>query len=165
MELSLTDEVLLLRAQVDFLLERATDQPAMTQRPVDWTALDADAAAQHWQHLTSWVDWLREHYQLREAVPACWYAHPPLLEELSALQASWHGAYLDPDARAGDGSAWHDLLERTLQRLRGWDRTGCADGTHRPDLPNSDDTDHPHRDHHIHFDLQRRQPRPIGEQP
>ena len=137
----------------DYLLERLADPPALGQRPVDWTALDADQAAEQWDLLTAWVDWLRGRYQLRETVPVCWYAHPPMLEELSALRCSWIGSFHNPAAQPGDGSAWHDLLDRTLYRLRGWDRTGCADGTHRPDLPAADDTDHRHRDRHITADL------------
>lgn len=73
--------------------------------------------------------------------------------ELSALCSAWVGTYLDPQARVGDGSAWHDILDRTLHRIDAWHRTGCADGTHRPDMPLGDDTDHSHRERAIHADL------------
>ncbi|MCW2599457.1 MAG: hypothetical protein JWM02_1286 [Frankiales bacterium] len=163
MNLSLEDEIVLLRAQMDYLLERFADNPALGERPVNWAALDLNHAAERWSILTDWVDWLRDRYQLRETLPACWYAHPPQLEELSALRSSWVGAYLDPEAHAGDGSAWHDLLDRTLQRLREWDRTGCADGVHRPDVALPDDTDHSHRERTIHADLARRDQTVCGE--
>lgn len=157
MNLSVSDEIALLRAQVEYLLDRFADHPALGERAVNWTALDSSHAAKRWGQLLDWVDWLREHYQLRETLPACWYDHPPMLEELSALRSSWFGAYLDPQAHAADGSAWHDLLDRTLQRLREWDRTSCADGTHRPEVPTPDDTDHSHRERTVHADLAARE--------
>lgn len=153
MNLPLVDEVVLIRAQLDYVLERLADNPAMGERPVNWAALDAHHAAEQWGLLTDWTDWIRDRYQLHETIPACWYAHGPLVEELSALRSAWVGTYLDPEARAGDGSAWHDLLDRTLHRIKRWDRTGCADGTHRPDQPPPDDTDHSHRERAIHADL------------
>jgi hypothetical protein len=72
------------------------------------------------------------------------------------LRTAWVGAYLDPKARLDQPADWHDLLERTLDRIRAWDRSGCADGTHRPDQPLPDDTDHHHRERTIHADLAKR---------
>lgn len=153
MSLSLEDEILLLRAQVDYLLERLTDTPPLAEGPVAWGILDAPHAAEQWALLVEWTDWLRDRYQLHETIPACWYAHGALVEELSALRTAWVGAYLDPHAALGDPATWHDLLDRTRHRLRQWDRNGCADGTHRPDLELPDDTDHSHRERAIHADL------------
>lgn len=153
MNLSVADEILLLRAQVDYLLERLTDPPALTDRPVNWAALDADQARHQWSLLIEWTTWLRDRYQLHETIPACWYAHGALVEELSALRSAWIGAYLDPDAQPGDPASWHDQLDRTAYRLRQWDRNGCADGSHRADLDLPDDTDHPHRAAHLNADI------------
>lgn len=157
MNLSIEDEILLLRAQVDYLLERMTEAPALTERPVNWAALGAQQAAEQWGLLVDWTDWLRSRYQMHEAVPACWYAHGAIVEELSALRSAWIGAYLDPHAALGDPAAWHDLLDRARYRIRQWDRNGCADGTHRPDLELPDDTDHHHRERAIHADLAARE--------
>ncbi len=150
---SVADEVLVLSSQVEYLLERLADNPALGERPINWAALDGDRAADQWGVLTDWTDWLRDRHGLHERIPACWYAHPLILEELSALRSARVGTYLDPQARAGDGSAWHDLLDRTLHRIDAWHRTGCADGTHRPDMPLGDETDHSHRERAIHADL------------
>ena len=98
-------------------------------------------------------DWLRDRYQLHERLPACWYAHGPLIEELSALRSAWVGTFLDPQARLDEPLHWHEQLERFLERFRSWDRTGCADGTHRPEQPLQDDTDHSHRERAIFADL------------
>ncbi len=157
MNLSVQDEILLLRAQVDYLLERFADQPALTDRPVNWAALDVHAAAEQWDLLTDWTHWLRQRYQLQESIPACWYAHSPMVEELSALRTAWAGAYLAPDAQLGDPLGWHDALDRATYRIRQWDRNGCRDGTHRPDMKVPDDTDDAHRQRAIHADLARRE--------
>lgn len=63
------------------------------------------------------------------------YSHPAVLEELSALQVAWLGAYCDPAAAAADGVLWHDMLERVLLRIREHDVTSCASAAaHRADV-------------------------------
>jgi hypothetical protein len=66
-------------------------------------------------------------------------------------------AYLDPQARRDEPLHWHDALDRTLARLHDWDRRGCADGSHRPDCPPPDDTDHSHRERTVYADLTARE--------
>jgi hypothetical protein len=130
------EEVILLRQQVDLLLERFGEIDGLGAQPVHWLSLDANTAAEEWAKLTGWVDWFTRRYELAETLPACWYAHPPILEELSALHTAWRGAYCDPAARANDGVAFHDMAERVLGRIRDADRAGCANaGAHRDDLP------------------------------
>ena len=132
---SIEEDVLLLRTQLDELINTLADRDAMHFRPVEWDGLDQAQARDEWDRLIGFVDWLVDRYGVAETVPACWFRHTAMLEELSALHAAWLGAYLDPHAPADAGVAWHDSLERVLQRLREWDRTGCAGGTHREDVP------------------------------
>lgn len=132
---SLAEEVEILRRQLDGLLQRFDDREAHEFPPVDWSSLDREQARDEWDRLTQFVDWLVHRYGLAETVPACWYRHPPMLEELSALRTGWFGAYVDPVADADAGLAWHENLEKVLLRIREWDRTGCAAGTHRDDHP------------------------------
>ncbi len=120
---SVDEEILLLRHQVDELVRVLADRDATAFRPVEWGSLDREQANEEWQRLAGFVDWLVDHYGLAETIPACWYRHPPLLEELSALHAAWLGSYLDPAAPADAGIAWHDNLEKVLHRIREWDRT------------------------------------------
>jgi hypothetical protein len=162
MSLSLEDEILLLRAQVDYLLEKVTDAVDLTDRAITWSRLTREQAAEEWKRLCEWTDWLRDRYQLHESIPACWYAHSAMVEELSALRAAWTDAYLSPQAGLADPAAWHDLLDRTRYRLYAWDRNGCADGRHRPDLRLPDDTDDDLRQRVITDDLDQRTE---GEQP
>jgi hypothetical protein len=104
--------------------------PASVPWPLRWRDLDRDAAAQTWAWLIDWVDWLVGRYQLAEEVPACWFRHPPLTEELTALAAAWHTAY--DDAGPADGPLlWHERFARARTRLRDWDDyTRCRNGTH-----------------------------------
>jgi hypothetical protein len=128
------EELVLLRAQVDYLLGRLADADGLGASPVAWCALDREQARQEWASLAGWVDWLIDRYGLTETIPACWYRHPAVLEELSALRCGWLGAFEDPTARAADGVTWHDMLERVMARIREWDRSGCAAGRHRDDV-------------------------------
>ena len=157
MYLSIEDEILLLHEQVTYLLERLAEQPQLTEHPVNWAALDPEQGAEQWSLLVDFTDWLRDRYQLHERIPACWYAHGALVEELSALRTAWVGAYLDPNARLDEPLHWHDTLDRTLERLRDWDRSGCADGTHRPDCATPDDTDHGQRERAVNADVASRE--------
>jgi hypothetical protein len=156
MSLSLEDEILLLRAQVDYLLERVAERPDLTERPVNWAALSQSAAAEQWQLLIEWTGWLRDRYQLHETLPACWFAHGAMVEELTALRSAWTGTFLSPNAFPAESALWHDLLDRARHRLRAWDRNGCADGVHRPDHTVPDDTDLALRDTTIQNDLDER---------
>lgn len=157
MQLSMADEVVILRAQVDYLLERLADNPGFANRPVSWHDMTSDEAAEQWATLVLWTGWLRERYGLHERIPACWYAHGCLLEELSALRSVWVAAYQDKEARPGDGVAFHDALDRVVHRISRWDRSGCGDGVHRPETVAADTTDESHRERAIHADLAARE--------
>ena len=157
MTITWEDELLHLREQVLSLLERVAERPPQTERPVDWAALDYSDAAEQWSVLIDWMDWLRDRYQLHERIPSCWYALGALIEELSALRTAWVGAHQDPQAELDAPAAWHELLDKTLQRTREWDLSGCSDGLHRLQQPLDDDTDHTHREQTIHADLDRRE--------
>ena len=115
----------------------ARGQPAGTRKapdgvpwPLRWSELDRDTAAQAWAWLIDWVDWVVDRYQLAEEIPACWHAHPPLIEELTGLAAAWHVAY-DDSASADGPLLWHERFARARTRLRDWDDyTRCRNGTH-----------------------------------
>jgi hypothetical protein len=156
MSLSLEDELLLLRAQMDYVLERVAERPDLVEKPVNWAALSQTAAAEQWQLLTEWATWLRDRYQLHESLPACWFAHPAMVEELTALRAAWTGTFLSPNASPVDAVLWHETFERTRHRLRAWDRNGCVDGIHRADHDIPDDTDTALREATIQHDLDQR---------
>ena len=80
--------------------------------------------------LATWVSWLIEHYGLGEAIPACWEQHPPIVEELKALNVAWVGANDPIDGRPPDALLWHEALQRSIGRIREWDRTKCRTRGH-----------------------------------
>jgi hypothetical protein len=137
--------------------------------PLRWSDLGRDDAAGTWAWVMDWVDWFVDRYQLTEEIPYCWYRHPPLVEELTALAAAWHAAYDDNGVPDGP-LLWHERLARARDRLRGWDdATRCRNGTHTqrrieltwPELAQQDAIDA------VNADLVGRPsvPQPAGENP
>jgi hypothetical protein len=133
---SLVEWLQRLQEDVDLLLATRTEDTlrgSMTDG--SWQAMSQTSAAEAWRALTDWVDETVDCYALDEAIPLCWFAHGAMVEELHALHLAWLGAFtgrsFDPTARV----VWHDLLARTLARIREWNRHGCAAGRHRPDTP------------------------------
>jgi hypothetical protein len=167
-ERTLDEEVVLLRGEVEALKRWVADVEGLDIHPVDWSSLDREEAEEEWAQLTEFVDWLTDRYGIGETVPPCWFAHPPMLEELSALRAAWLGVYLNPTASADAGVGWHDNLEKVLLRIREWDRCACGGGTHRDDLPVPGDPDSTDaRDRYIAADMESRldPPAPDGPPP
>jgi hypothetical protein len=105
---------------------------ALMPAPVDWARLDADEAADAWHRLDGWVRWLVHRYRLdHRDVPACWYRHPDLVEELSALHTS-HQAAFHPESSPHAPLDWHHQLSATRHRLQNAvSRTGCRPAEHR----------------------------------
>lgn len=119
---------------VDALINQ---QLAAVPRPLDWSRLAADEAAEQWAALDRWVQRLVTRYALdgRE-VPPCWYRHGALVEELTGLRGA-HQVAWDPTQAASAASDWHRILWDTRVRLRDWlTRTGCTARSHRADTVN-----------------------------
>jgi hypothetical protein len=83
--------------------------------------------------LGAWVEEvIRErHPELYRGLAPCWYRHPEVLDELTALRAAWFGAYRDSAASATAAIEWHDRwLPACLARCkaviksRGCDKEG-----------------------------------------
>jgi len=92
-----------------------------------WVRLDRAERGRRLVELHQWVTWLVSTYAIPSGqLPDCWYQHAAMVADLSALHAGWAAAYLDPKAEPDRPSRWHDTLERTLRRLREWDRHGCG---------------------------------------
>jgi hypothetical protein len=84
------------------------------------------------EDMVAWVDWLIGRYRLGHTIPPCWWAHGPMVEELSALEAAWRGAYEAADKPADAGVNWHQQLGQTLLRIEEWNVERCTFGQHRP---------------------------------
>ena len=103
--------------------------------PWTWRELDVDQARATWTALNSFVDWLVRRYDLADVIPHCWYLHGALIEELTALWASWTAAYLDPRAEPNAPIVWHERFAGFRERLSSWDRMACAPCGHREGTP------------------------------
>jgi len=100
-----------------------------------WSAMGPMGAENLWRRLATWVGWLRGRYPLAEALPSCWWRHPELVEEITALHLAWRAAYSDPTAALSAPIDWHaHHLPAFLARVRTWG-VHCTD-THR-DRPDS----------------------------
>ena len=153
---ALDEQVARLREDMDLLLLTRTDSTS-TVASVDtsWQAMTAARAAEAWANLIDWVDSLVDRYALDETIPVCWYSHGAMVEELHALHRSWLGAYRGRGGQPSERAYWHELLARTLARIREWNRHGCAAGTHRPDEPvAASDAQRTARAGFVHADLQ-----------
>jgi len=97
-----------------------------------WVGLDPGVRAARLRELHQWVTWLVDTYEVPTGqLPDCWYRHGSMTADLTALRAGWTAAYLDPQAEPDRPARWHDTLERTLRRIRDWDRHGCGrSGSH-----------------------------------
>lgn len=80
--------------------------------------------------LGQWVDWLVDHFDLHDRVPACWPEHRPITTELAALHDTYREAYHSRQARPQDRLHWLEALQRSLARLQEWDRLKCRTRGH-----------------------------------
>ncbi len=92
---------------------------------VCWVDLDRQAAGKAWPKLHHWVTTVLvvryPHVATTESgkavVPPCWYRHPFIVEELSALWVAWCAAYRDPRAVPSTATTWHKQLDEACRRL------------------------------------------------
>ncbi|GHH54921.1 hypothetical protein [Streptomyces candidus] len=51
--------------------------------------------------LVLWVDWVIETYEVRSQIAKCWYRHPRILEQLTALYVGWARTYAGDPSKVG----------------------------------------------------------------
>ncbi|MBF6331468.1 hypothetical protein [Nocardia transvalensis] len=109
----------------------STCEPELVTCRYFWRGLGHADKALLWEELADWVEWLRQRYQLGSRIPACWWRHEAVVEELTALMAAHAVAYTCPadrrDLPREDMTAWHtQWLWPTVERLtRISDFSGC----------------------------------------
>lgn len=127
-------EVAQLKERVDALQDtvkgvakKLTDKQASgVRRWRSWSELTPADQVKIAGQLVAWVDWLIATYRIPStAVPSCWWMHPGLRHELTALWWSHQAAY-DPTAAEDGPTHWHEMLARALGR---WPtlHTGCKE--------------------------------------
>jgi hypothetical protein len=119
-----------LAMDVEHLHEQASS--SSSSAPWTWRNLTGSAAEKQWVELADWVAWLRGRYPLARRVPLCWWRHPELVEELTALWLAWKDAYATKHAHLAAPADWHARwLPDFLCRIGagGWN-IGC-EGDHK----------------------------------
>jgi hypothetical protein len=102
-------------------------------RPFVWADLTPVDAAATWTALARWVGWLRSRYPLARQVPRCWWRHPELVEELTALWLAWQEAYVAKGAPLTAAADWHGRwLPELLRRMRAGGWNIACEGEHKP---------------------------------
>jgi hypothetical protein len=124
-----------LKTQLTGLLVKEREKDVTPRRWAD------RATAKDWAALVDWVDRLIRDYSLLGdyTVPACWPAHPGVVEELAGLWRSWTRALINDQLAKKTGgndlTAWHDRwLWPTLRRMKAghYRTTNCRD-RHQPE--------------------------------
>ena len=123
----------------------------MAQAATDMATAQTHGAASWWPDLTTgdhraealdslavWVDEVlrARHPEMYNQLGACWYLHPDILDELTALRAAWYAAYRDPGAPATAAIEWHDRwLPGVMRRCRAAIRARGCKGRHEKEAP------------------------------
>ncbi|WP_345803365.1 hypothetical protein AAIB33_09865 [Microbacterium sp. AZCO] len=98
---------------VDFEIPAASSAPV-----VDFRTLEGADARAAWDLLREWVEWFAVRYNISASiVPACWFKHGALVDELSALHIA-HTVAFDPSDTGYGPIGWHEQLSVAMPRLR-----------------------------------------------
>lgn len=108
------------------LADRNGGQEMVGAVVVNWRDISDEDRPEACRELAEWVQgWLVPRYGIpRKQVPDCWFDHPALVEELSALHTAWLIAFDGADAGYGP-IGWHERF--ALARTREAFRERCAD--------------------------------------
>lgn len=119
-------------AQQAFFPKRVLGAPIGPPTPIVWSAFSEADQELLLEDLDHWVTWLVERYRLdHRVVPPCWRLHSDLIEELSALQLAWQGAF-STSAVADAPLNWHERFAVARLRIGDWvSRAGCRPDAHR----------------------------------
>ncbi|HEY8588165.1 MAG TPA: hypothetical protein VIL55_01305 [Naasia sp.] len=122
-------------APMEDLLTDLTLDPALESaystgnaRPVRWRDLPAERAAEEWDALRAWVEWVTARFDVPlTLIPTCWWKHPALVEELTALHTAWRAAYADTDTGFGP-LMWLERWHTAKARMREAYPASCGNG-------------------------------------
>lgn len=95
--------------------------------PIRWADLGTDETIAELRKLGDWVTWWVRRYGISATqMPPCWYLHPRMLEELSALHTA-HTLWFHSASPANEPLTWHREMEWSLLRLKTQTSdTGCT---------------------------------------
>jgi hypothetical protein len=112
-------------------LARGGSDAAPGSRAVRWRDLPPEQARVEWETLRQWVEWVTTRFDVPVTlIPDCWWKHPALVEELSALHVAWRTAYDKQDTGLGP-VMWLERWHNAKARLRAAYPGSCTNG-HQP---------------------------------
>jgi hypothetical protein len=118
----------------ELVRDLATAGRPQTRRAVWWPDLPAgQKRASAMQSLGSWVDEVlrARHPEAYNELGTCWFRHPDILDELTALRAAWIAAYRDEASSGTAAIEWHDRwLPGAMARCREAIRARGCKGRH-----------------------------------
>jgi hypothetical protein len=90
-----------------------------------WMDADGSTIAAAMQRLDRFVEWLCATFALGEVITPCWILHPPVVQELWALER-YHRLAHDAGANLAEPVRWLNQLAATRTRLGAeWRARGC----------------------------------------
>ena len=121
-------------AQLEETAEGDAD-PSAAVGPFAWRTLSPHAAETLWRDLAEWVGWLRGRYPLARRIPLCWWRHPELVEEMTALWLAWREAYVEKGAPLTAAADWHcRWLPEFLRRVGAGGWNIACEGEHKENV-------------------------------
>ncbi|KAA9394170.1 hypothetical protein FCK90_08625 [Kocuria coralli] len=98
-----------------------------------WRDLPEESMGEVWTWLRGWVDWLVETHRIPvDEIPACWYRHPEIVEELWAAANAEAQAWEATTPTMTPMTAWHFHLGMMRDRLAGKAKACVAKNAHVP---------------------------------
>lgn len=131
---ALHDEQIYQLSAVVSQIQEADDSSATAgaSGPYVWHTLSTQDAEKLWEALADWVGWVRGRYPLARQVPLCWWRHPELVEELTALWLAWREAYTEKNAPLTAAADWHGRwLPEFLRRVGAGGWNIACEGEHK----------------------------------
>lgn len=102
---------------------------------IRWEELDGEDRGDVWEKLRRFVDWFVQRYGILDMViPACWYRHPAIVEELTALMSARAASFSDGDQGLGP-IGWHERAALVRQRIETLHYRGECQSGHIPAPP------------------------------
>lgn len=128
-------------------VKKLTERPKASE-PDEWNSkhLPGPAAGELLDKVRDWVDWYNSRYGTAESIRIrpCWYMHPPVVEEITALWVAWRAAYYGHNKPDTAATYWHSAyLWPTIKRIHTepWGMPKCIAGHEHPRDVTSASTD------------------------
>ncbi|MEU6034139.1 hypothetical protein ABZ801_01880 [Actinomadura sp. NPDC047616] len=94
----------------------AAEAPPPPPGPVDWVALSGPERRRTLHELATFVESTVLHYKMPLAILPCWWRHPEVIEELTALWQVRKETFR-PGVKPSATMQWHDALYKVRDRV------------------------------------------------